>query len=153
MPGDSVASPQCRCAADSVDEERYPRRKTPARLRSIASVALGFLVAFFPKCAVCWAAYLSVFGILGAAGIPYLGWLYPLLAALLGVQLLLALRRAPQTGYGPFALGMGGALTVLAGRHYLPFAGWILIAGILLIAAGSLWDSLSVNRMHSPLQH
>ena len=117
------------------------------------SVALGFMVAFFPKCAVCWAAYLSVFGILGVARIPYLGWLYPLLAATLGIHLLLALRRAPQTGYGPFALGMGGALTVLAGRHYLPFAGWILIAGILLIAAGSLWDGLSVNRVHSPLQH
>jgi len=119
----------------------------------MSSVALGFVIAFFPKCSVCWAAYLSVFGILGAAWIPYLGWLYPLLAATLGIHLLLALRRAPQTGYGPFALAMGGALTVLAGRHYAPLAGWILTAGILLIAAGSLWDSLSVNRMHSPLQH
>ena len=96
---------------------------------------------------------MSVFGILGAARIPYMSWLYLLLAAMLGLHLLLALRRAPQTGYWPFALGMAGALAVLAGRHYLPFAGWVLIAGILLIAAGSLWGSLSVNRMHSPLQH
>ncbi|HEV2841953.1 MAG TPA: hypothetical protein VGW39_11550 [Chthoniobacterales bacterium] len=116
-------------------------------------VALGIIVAFFPKCTVCWAAYLSVFGILGAAWIPYLGWLYPLLAATLGIHLLWALRRAPQTGYGPFALGMGGALIVLAGRHFAPFAEWILIPGILLIAAGSLWESLSVNRLHSRLQH
>lgn len=119
----------------------------------MASVASGFGVAFFPKCAICWAAYLSVFGILGTARVPYLRWLYPLLAAMLGVQLLLALRRAPQTGYGPFVLGMGGTLTVLAGRDYLPFAQWILITGVLLIAAGSLWDGLSLNRMHSPLQH
>lgn len=96
---------------------------------------------------------MSVFGVLGATRIPYLGWLYPLVGAMLGIHLLLALRRAPQTGYGPFALGLGGALTVLAGRYYLPFAGWILIAGILLIAAGSLWGTLSVNRMHSLLQH
>jgi hypothetical protein len=48
---------------------------------------------------------------------------------------------------------MGGALTVLAGRHFALFAEWILIPGILLIAAGSLWDSLSGNRLHSPLSH
>lgn len=117
------------------------------------SVAVGFMVAFFPKCAVCWAAYMSIFGILGAAWLPYLGWLYPVLVGTLGIHLLLALRRAAQTGYGPFALGMGGALTVLAGRHYALFAEWILIPGVLLIAAGSLWDSLSVNRLHSPLSH
>jgi hypothetical protein len=111
---------------------------------------LGFVVAFFPKCPVCWAAYLSVFGIFGIARIPYPAWLYPLLAALLGIHLLLALRRAPRTGFGPFTLGTAGALIVLAGRHYTPFAVWILIAGILLIAAGSFWNCVSVNRMHSP---
>jgi hypothetical protein len=117
------------------------------------SVAVGFMVAFFPKCAVCWGAYLSIFGILGAAWIPYLGWLYGALVGTLGIHLLLAWRRAARTGYGPFALGMGGALIVLAGRHYALLAEWILISGILLIAAGSLWDSLSVHRLHSPLSH
>ena len=111
----------------------------------------GLAVAFFPKCPLCWAAYLSVFGIAGAARIPYPGWLYPLLALMLVVHLLLALRRVPQSGAGPFALALGGAVTLLVGRHYAPFGDGMLIAGILLIAAGSLWSSFSVNRLHSPL--
>lgn len=56
-------------------------------------------------------------------------------------------------GYGPFILGTGGALIVLAGRHYAPFDVWILISGVLLITAGSLWDRLSVNRLYPSLQH
>jgi mercuric ion transport protein len=115
------------------------------------SLTMGLAVVFFPKCPLCWAAYLSVFGIAGVARIPYPAWLYPLLALMLGIHILLAFRRVPQSGYGPLAFGLGGALAILAGRHYLPYPDWVLIAGLLLIAAGSLWSSFSENRLHSPL--
>lgn len=117
------------------------------------SVALGFLVAFFPKCPVCWAAYMSAFGVFGATGIPYMAWMFPVLATMLGIHLLISFRRCHRTGYGPFVLNLAGAIVILAGRYYAPLTGWILMTGILLIAAGSLWATLSANRQLSPNQH
>jgi hypothetical protein len=48
-------------------------------------------------------------------------------------------------------LSLAGAVTLLVGRHFSPFGDWVLIAGLLLIAAGSLWSSFSVNRLHLPI--
>lgn len=110
---------------------------------STLSFALGLLVAFFPKCPLCWAAYLGVLGLLGSSWLPYLDWMFPALAAMLGLHLTLLFRKAPGIGYGPFALSLAGALTLLAGRHYLPSVGWVLVTGPLLVATGSLWSNFS----------
>jgi mercuric ion transport protein len=136
-----LAPPSCHGMAEPCPDQSSLRGKIKGPIRSIPPVVLGLWVAFFPKCPICWAAYMNVFGIVGATWIPYMGWMYPVLAGMLCVHLLLMLRRSPQTGYLPFALSLGGALTILVGRHYAVFAERILILGILLIAAGSLWSS------------
>ena len=112
-------------------------------VRPACSLVLSVLIAFLPKCPVCWAAGLGALGIIDATALSHLSWLFPGLVALLGVQLLLLLRQASQTHYGPFALALSGAAIFLAGRHYAPAARGILATGVLLVAAGSLWHSIA----------
>src|SRR5258705_27104 len=55
-----------------------------ARAVSAISGTLASLVwAFFPKCPLCWAAYLSVFGITGAQQILYFSKMRPVFLALM----------------------------------------------------------------------
>ncbi len=144
-PDSGAVSFPCHCGCELGPDRGTLRAKAAVPIRSIPPILLGLWIAFFPKCPVCWAAYMSVFGVVGAAQIPYMGWMYPLLALMLGIHLILMFRKASQIGYRPFAVSVGGAITILAGRHYAPNAEWMLIPGILLIAAGSLWSSLSLK--------
>ena len=70
--------------ASQAPEKPVANRKTSSPLLgSLASLAL----AFFPKCPICWAAYLSVFGIAGLDRIPYSPWLQPVLAKAMLINL------------------------------------------------------------------
>lgn len=112
-------------------------------VRSLLSVLLSILIAFFPKCPLCWAAYMSMFGSAGLALTPYMGWLYPVLIVLLGSHLLLLFQKAPEKGYGPFVLSVTGALVILGSRAFFPVNQFFMISGIVLILSGSLWNSFS----------
>src|SRR3954462_5246974 len=111
-------------------------------MRTLPSVLLSILIAFFPKCPACCIAYLSMFGSVGLAVTPYVEWLYPLLLASLGLHLGLLLAKAHRKGYGPVVLSLGGGVLILASRIFLPNQ-FITITGISLIFAGSLWNSFS----------
>lgn len=122
--------------------------------RSLSSVLLGILIAIFPKCPLCWAAYMSMLGGVGLANIPYMKWLYPLLIVFLGLHLLLLLRKAKKKGFGPFLLSLAGSLALLGGRGIVPAHEHVLMAGMLLILSGSLWNTFTVNRFRaSDLNH
>jgi len=122
---------------------KNPRRSAAG---AVAAASLGFLIAFFPKCPMCWAAYLSALGISGIFKIPYPGFLFPLLVVLLGVHLLLLITQASHAGYGPFLISIAGALTLLVVRHYVPEVPWAANSGIVLMLGGSVWNSFSVRR-------
>lgn len=108
--------------------------KAPLAIGSAASLAL----AFFPKCAFCWATYLSLFGIAGLSSIPYSPWLQPILVMLLLLHLAFGAVRAKATGrFAGFGLAAAGALALLASLVAdtgLPLAG----LGVALNLAGSL---------------
>ena len=89
------------------------QRYEDCRALSILSVA----IAFFPKCPVCWAAYLSVFGIAGLEQLPYSPWLLPLLASLMLINLgsLRLQQRSPQGPAGFYLATMGAFLILCAG--------------------------------------
>jgi protein SCO1/2 len=109
------------------------RRMAFPMLATLASIA----VAFFPKCPVCWAAYLSLFGIAGLNQIPYAPWLQPLLAALALVNVgTVWLRGRATRRMTGFYLVTAGALVTLSS---VPL-GWrsVAVLGILLTVAGSL---------------
>src|SRR5215212_2062356 len=105
--------------------------------RTLPSVLLGILIAFFPKCPGCCMAYLSMFGSVGLAVTPYVSWLYPLLFASLVLHLGLLFSKVPERGLGPLALSLAGGVVILAGRILLSGNQALLIIGIILIFAGS----------------
>ncbi|MFN0215142.1 MAG: hypothetical protein ACKVT2_12875, partial [Saprospiraceae bacterium] len=88
----------CQCHLTANVEPKSTDEAIKKTARSAPSILLGFLVAFFPKCPICWAAYMSMFGSFGLARTPYMGWLFPVLICFLGLHLLLLLKKAPQKG-------------------------------------------------------
>jgi hypothetical protein len=144
MNDEAVQTCQCRLAA-------APLAATPVAVvekasRPMLTAVLSLLIAFFPKCPVCWATYMSMFGSVWLARTPYVAWLYPLLVGLSALNLLLLLKRAPKKGYGPFLLGLTGVAVILGGRSLLPQDRWLLFCGMALMVASSLGNSFTVDR-------
>ena len=112
------------------------------------AVALG--LALFPKCPLCWAAYLSLFGIAGLETIPYSPWLQPVLAILLLLNLTSIWFRARGTGRMiPFYLATAGALAIVASKVFAgPAAAGFL--GVVLTLAGSIWSTISRSPINRP---
>ena len=74
-------------------------------------------MAFFPKCPVCWAGYLSVFGIAGLERIPYSPWLQPVLVAAMLINLASVWLRERSTGrMRGFYLAGAGALAIVVSK-------------------------------------
>ncbi len=110
----------------------------PFLRRALPSMAL----AVFPKCPLCWAAYLSMSGIAGLEAIPYSPWLKPLLALLMSINLFSVwLRSRSARRWSGFCWAAAGALAIVASRiasSRAPLAGW----GVALTMAGSLLSVL-----------
>jgi Uncharacterized protein SCO1/SenC/PrrC, involved in biogenesis of respiratory and photosynthetic systems len=117
--------------------------------RKRAATLLGVLaslgVAFFPKCPICWAGYLSLFGIAGLQRIPYSPWLQPLLIAVMLINLISVWLRGRTTGrMGGFYLVSAGTLTILLSKMGLVWED-ISVWGVALTLAGSMLSALSVG--------
>jgi hypothetical protein len=101
-------------------------------------------VAFFPKCPVCWTAYLSVFGITGLGQIPYSPWLQPILATLILLNLLSVWLRSRTTRrMGGFSLAVAGAIAIVMSKTGLGFEQVTAFCGVALTLLGSLVSALS----------
>jgi mercuric ion transport protein len=137
----------CNCGGNSSAQKTVPASITKKTVRSFGSVFLGVLIAFFPKCPVCMAAYLSMFGSFGMAQAKYMTWLFPVLILFLGLHLFLLFKKIPKKGYGPFLLSLAGALIILAGRKFFQFDNYVLYTGMACILAGSLWNSFSLKHV------
>ncbi len=110
--------------------------------RNIWSVIPAIAVAFFPKCPVCWAAYLSMFGIAGLNSIPYSPWLLPVFYGIMGINLIILFSYAKRrNGYLPFYVSLTGAVFLL-GLGLTMKIGYCLYIGIILVFLGSVLNSL-----------
>lgn len=125
---------------------------SPAR-RQLASPMLGTLaslaMAFFPKCPICWSAYLSVFGIAGLKQIPYSPWLQPVLFAMMLINLGSVWLRGRATGRMiGFYLVSVGALAIILSKTG---PGWesAAILGVALTLVGSILSALNGKKGHS----
>jgi protein SCO1 len=120
-------------------------------LATLASVG----VAFFPKCPICWATYLSVFGIAGLGQIPYLPWLQLVLVALMLINIASVWFRGRSTSrMSGFYLACAGALAIvlkigLGWKHGAPVAVALTLAGSLLSAL----NAKSVRRAINTTEH
>jgi protein SCO1/2 len=133
---------------DETRSEASAEPQLPARRRTVSST-FGTLasvgVAFFPKCPVCWAAYLSVLGIAGLERIPYSPWLQPVLVAVMLINLAsLWLRGRSTARMRGFYLAGAGAFAIVVSRLG---PGWEKTAvwGIALTLAGSLMSALNAK--------
>ncbi|MDO3645024.1 hypothetical protein [Mucilaginibacter sp. L3T2-6] len=124
-----------------------PWSKAKKTARSMLSMLLSIVIAFFPKCPFCWAIYMSMFGCLGIARLPYMKWLLPVLLVFLALHLFMLYRKGARIGYIPFAISVFGALTILFTRTFFPYENWLLITGMVCIMAGSLLNSFTNNRL------
>lgn len=118
--------------------------------KSLPAIGVSVLVAFFPKCPVCWAAYMSMFGSFGLAQLPYQGWLYPVLLTFLGVHLFFIYRKVKTKGYGPFLISLVGATVLIATRLFTINSEAVLYLGMLCILGGSLWNSFEFSFRKTP---
>jgi protein SCO1/2 len=130
---------------ESASRSASAQAEPPAGRAAVSSL-LGTLaslgVVLFPKCPVCWAGYLSLFGIAGLQRVPYTPWLQPVLATVMLVNVASVWLRIRATGrMGAFYLASTGALAILAsklGPSWQGAAPW----GIALTLAGSMWSVL-----------
>ena len=125
-----------------VAPEKHPRIATPM-LATLASIA----VAFFPKCPICWAAYLSMLGVTGLSQIPYSPWLQPIFVILMVANVASVWWRGRATGrvIGPVLVTLG-ALSILASR-FDSGSVKLAAAGIILTLAGSLLSVVSAANL------
>ncbi len=116
-------------------------RAAPQMLGMLAVIA----VAFFPKCPLCWAAYLSAFGIAGLEHVPYSPWLRPVFVLIMLINLATVWLRRHSTG-GVTALGLvaAGTLTILIFQLFLGWEGAAML-GAGLTLAGSLLSVLTAR--------
>ena len=129
-------------------------RQTRAAFASpIFATAVAVGLALFPKCPLCWAAYISLFGIAGLESIPYSPWLQPVLAIMLLLNMTSVWFRARSTArMMPFYLVTAGALAVVFSK-ILNFDA-AAVPGILLTLTGSLWSARSASVLaHAPKIH
>jgi hypothetical protein len=131
------SDPQAR----EVTPERDPPR-SPSTAPSVAGALASLGLAFFPKCPVCWGAYLSMAGIAGLEQIPYAPWLQPVLVAVMLMNLAAVGLRARSTGRLSSLLFAGtGALAILAAKTRPDLEG-LAVYGVALTLGGSLLSAL-----------
>lgn len=141
----SVA-PVERRSADSIDPNSGGEKKVGDRFQAGSSVILGLLMAFFPKCPMCWYSYLSVLGLASAETIPYSPWMLPAIVFTLSLNLFFLFRAAPtRNGYTPFVLSLFGSVLLLLSNPLIDMR-WTLVPGLGLLLSGSVLQSLSYAR-------
>jgi mercuric ion transport protein len=101
------------------------------------------LVAFFPKCPFCWAAYMSLFSSWGIGRLPYQPWLLPVLIILMFVNVVSLYFSRVRHGYLPLVMSLTGGIFIMLQRIFLFEQHTLLYAGAALMIIASLWNSLS----------
>lgn len=137
----------CNCDPiqnSSIENTLLTTKKTA---KSIPSLLLSVLIAFFPKCPLCWGVYMSMFGSIKLAQIPYMGWLLPVLCVFFGIHLFILFKKRIKVGYLPFILSLAGSIIILNAKIYFPQYNWLLFTGMALILSGSLYNSFSINKL------
>lgn len=117
-------------------------------LKTNASFLMAVVIAFFPKCPFCWAAYMSIFSFLGLNTIKYQPWLLPVFIVLFFANLLSLYLTRKRHGYKLLLLSLAGATLIVLNRLYwnMPV---VVYCGASLLVIASLWNSLSGRMANS----
>lgn len=135
----------CNC-----NSKTCPNKEATSQLKktvkSVPSLMLSVFIAFFPKCPMCWAVYMSMLGSFGIAEIPYMKWLLPVFIVFLGIHLWMLLKKVPTKGFGPFVISLFGFLILIPSKLLFNSPDWISIVGMSFVLIGSLWNSFSLQK-------
>ena len=133
-----------------------PASSISKKLRSsghqVLNVLIGLIAFLFPKCPMCWAAYMSIFSAWGIQGIPYIPQLIYVFPVIMVINLYL------QFSYGkrlnrmlPFFLNLAGIALIWAGfmlkYQAINYLGLFLV----LIASLNTLSAFNVFKMKGKL--
>src|SRR6266404_4097302 len=101
--------------------------------------ASSLLLAFAPKCPVCFLAYFGVFGVVTASASACRVWLPPITALWLALTIgLLIIGRSTRGRVGPVLLAVAASIAIFSGRFILEDR-LVIIAGLSGLIAATLW--------------
>jgi protein SCO1/2 len=134
---------------DATESGRATNVHVPRAVAPLFGTIAAAGVALFPKCPVCWATYMSMFGIAGLSQLAFPSWLQPVLAMAMLANVASAWFRGWVTGrLGAPLLVSAGVIAILASRVEvgLERAGaW----GVALVCIGSLLSALPSSRLQA----
>lgn len=117
-------------------------------LGKISTVFLPVFVAFFPKCPMCWMAYLNLIGLGGVISIQHQPWLIYVFIGLIILNLCNLYRLAKKrNGMLPFYLALIGSV-ILGLNFWLDFGRLIIVFGFAFTLTATLLNSLSFKKYH-----
>jgi hypothetical protein len=100
--------------------------------------ASSILLAFAPKCPICFLAYFGVFGVAAASVSAYRVWLPPLTGLWLALTVgMLIFGRGPRR-FGPALLGLAAGIAVFVGRFNFENR-LVVSAGLVGLIVATLW--------------
>lgn len=136
------------------NEKRPVSKKTerkaakPTIANRLSTVILPVLIAFFPKCPMCWMAYFNLIGISSIVSVSYQPWLVYVFAGLAIFNLVNLYRLSrKRNGLFPFYLAFAGML-LLGLNYWLKLGSFIMASGFLLTLISTLLSSLSFKQYH-----
>jgi len=110
--------------------------------RVISNTIIGILIAFFPKCPVCWAGYMSLFSAIGLQSVPYSPKMLYIILVGMALSLFINFRISKKKKIVVvFYINLLGSVSVLAG--YLCNIEWFTFTGIFLLLISAAYINLS----------
>ncbi|SHG55729.1 SCO family protein [Pedobacter caeni] len=111
-------------------------------LRIAGNTLSGILIAFFPKCPVCWAGYMSLFGAIGLQSIPYTPQLFYVVLMGMLLNLYVNYRTCRKKNIrNAFYINVLGCFLVITG--YLWKFQFAIYGGIVALLISSMYINLS----------
>jgi mercuric ion transport protein len=105
------------------------------------SLVTGVLVLLMPKCAFCWAAYMSLLSSFGIV-IKYQSWFLPFSVVLFLLTLIKLLIRSFQgRSFFAFVLALGAAIIIISQRS-VPGIDWIKALAITMMTVAVLEEKI-----------
>ncbi|WP_281631549.1 SCO family protein [Flavobacterium luteolum] len=120
---------------------RKPFEKIKSATRSFSTMIISILLLFIPKCPLCIAAYLSMFGAAGIQLTPYIKYLFPILLVFIAINLYsLYCMAVKKNNYIPLLLCAAGSALLIIFGYFISIKGFQIIA-ILLLFIGSILNA------------
>ena len=132
----------CGCQVNDLTNKNHQSSSWKKILKSVPSTMLSILIAFFPKCPMCWMVYMSLFSGIGLSQLPYMPWLLPVMFVILSFHMYFMFKKTREIPM-IFYTCLAGAVFILLGRLLFVNHQWVSVVGMILLISSSLWANFS----------